>query len=310
MKKTLLSLAAILMTSSLSMAQFVVTGTSIAFTGHTVPTGANTFYNYQPNNNGGTTYTSNTCATPVTGLGGFDPAVYDATTNNCNCYTDGIIFYGGAIRTVFYGTVCTANSPSFGFSVGSAVNLSNTANQKITFSYQSNVALALELQLFSTTDYVGKLNSLPVNLIGDGAVHTVAIDFSSYVATGAVMTNVNQVSLIYLSTTPSAGFQTALSNIKVGSVVTGLTNSTSVANANLFPNPSTGTTTISGELKSVADVKITLVDMLGQEVKVISEERTSTINTTFDVSTLKKGIYSVVTNIDGAPAKSQMLVVR
>ena len=50
--------------------------------------------------------------------------------------------------------------------------------------------------------------------------------------------------------------------------------------------------------------------MLGQEVKVIAEERTSTINSTFDVSDLKKGIYSVVTNIDGAPSKSQMLVVR
>jgi Secretion system C-terminal sorting domain len=310
MKKGLLTIAAMLMTASMSMAQFTVTGTSISFIGNTPPTGANTFYSYQPDNGGGVVYTDNTCTTPLATPGGFAPNVFDATTNPCNCYAGGVIFYGGKIRSVFYGAQCTSNSPSFGFSVGSAVNLSNVANQKITFSYQSNAPLALELQLFNTANFVGKLNSLPVNFLGDGLVHTQTIDFSGSVANGAVMTDVNQISFIYLSNTASADFATALSNIKVGSVVTGLTNSTSVANANLFPNPSTGMTTVTGELKSVADVKVVLVDVLGQEVQVIMEERTSSINATFDVSSLKKGIYSVVTNIDGAPSKSQMLVVR
>ncbi|MDB5272031.1 MAG: hypothetical protein JWO58_398, partial [Chitinophagaceae bacterium] len=86
--------------------------------------------------------------------------------------------------------------------------------------------------------------------------------------------------------------------------------STAIAQANLFPNPTTGMTTISGELNSVSNVKVALVDMLGQEVKVIMQEQTNSINTSFDVSTLKKGIYSVVYTIDGAPAKSQKLVVR
>lgn len=321
MKKILLSLTAILMTSGLALAQFTVTSTGVSFTGNTPPaTGPNKFYLYQPDNRYDTpnpatdidtiNYKSVDCTTKHVALGGFAPDVYDATGATCACYNAGVVFYGGGIANTYYGPNCDAHLPSFGFTVGTPFDLSNVANQTITFTYQSTGALAVELQLFSTTDYVGKLNSLPFNILNDGQVHTQTINLASFVATGADMTNVNQFSFVYPSTTKSDNFGFAISQIRLGGIVTGLTNSTSVANANLYPNPSTGITTISGELKSIADVKITLVDMLGQEVKVISEERTNTINASFDVSTLKKGIYSVVTNIDGAPSKSQMLVVR
>ncbi len=306
MKKTILSIAAMLMTSSMSMAQFVETSTSVSYTGHAVPSGTPGFYSYQayPST---TKYSEATCTTVFSGtLGGFDPNVYDATAVT-PARSTGIIFYGGSIANVYAGTPCTANEPSFGFNV-TGVDLSAVGNQKIKFDYQSDVALSLELQL-KDVFYNGLLTAVPFNLVGDGALHTISIDFSSAVG-GADLSSVRQISLSYPSSTLSPNFGVSIGNIKLGSVITSINNSSAVANANLYPNPSTGTTTISGTLTSVADVKITLVDMLGQEVKVIAEERTSTINTTFDVSSLKKGIYSVVTNIDGAPSKSQMLVVR
>lgn len=308
MKKTLLSIAAILMASYASQAQFVETTTSVTYSGNSVPSGTPGFYSYQAYP--ATKFSEGTCTTPFSGtLGGFDGTIYDATTVT-PARTKGVIFYGGAIANVYAGTPCTANMPSFGFNV-TGVNLSAAANQKITFDYQSDKALSLELQV-KDVFYNAMLSSTPFNLIGDGAVHSIQIDFSSKVLTGADLSSIRQISLSYPSSTLSPSFGASIGNIKLGSVavITGINNSTSVANANLFPNPATGSATITGELKSVADVKITLVDMLGQEVKVILEERTSTINTTFDVSTLKKGIYSVVTNIDGAPSKSQMLVVR
>ena len=297
-----------LLTSGLSMAQFVETATSVTYTGHSVPTGTPGFYAYQAYPN--PKFSDNACTTTYTQtLGGFDPAFQDATAFTPPRSNGGAIINGGSIANIYAGTPCVANIPSFGFN-SNGVDLSAPANQKITFEYQSNAALSLELQV-KDVYYNGMLSSTPFNLIGDGNVHTISLNFASNVLSGADLTSIRQISFGYPSTTLSPAFAVSLANIKLGSaVITGINNSTSVANANLFPNPSTGTTTISGELKSVADVKITLVDMLGQEVKVITEERTSTINTTFDVSTLKKGIYSVVTNIDGAPSKSQMLVVR
>jgi len=326
MKKTILSIAALLMTSGLSMAQFTyvpnaTTPTGLTFTANAVPsTGYGRFYNDQPNNNGTTFFLDNACSVdPATGdVGGFDGAIHDASTGGG---ASGVTFFGGDVRNVFYGAPCTEHIPSVGFSTsngtpplatnGLDIDLSDPANQIIQFDYKSQAALSLQLQLFDGA-YNTKLVTVPVALLGDNAYHTKTINFSSsLIGASSTLTDVRQVSLLYNSTVKSGTFVVSLANIKLGSaLVTGINNSTSVANANLFPNPSTGTTTISGELKSVADVKITLVDMLGQEVKVITEERTSTINTTFDVSTLKKGIYSVVTNIDGAPSKSQMLVVR
>jgi hypothetical protein len=188
------------------------------------------------------------------------------------------------------------------------LDLSATANQilKITIRTTKGGNYLLKMEDAANTSLI---DPIPLSLTTSNQTVNVTLT----VASGQSLASVKKLYFYYENcpTQTQTSDDIFISNFSVGSpLVTGINNSSSVANANLFPNPSTGTTTISGELKSVADVKITLVDMLGQEVKVIAEERTSTINTTFDVSTLKKGIYSVVTNIDGAPSKSQMLVVR
>ncbi|MBC7485448.1 MAG: T9SS type A sorting domain-containing protein [Cytophagaceae bacterium] len=199
-----------------------------------------------------------------------------------------------------------------------ALNLSATANQKLKIDLKSMFTgnpLPLTYQVWLEKGFGVASTALttPVNVNLTGTYQTFTIDFSTLIVSGQDLTHIDKFIIKY-DNCPShitTNGELFMKNFSAGSpLVTGIENSTSVANANLYPNPSNGTTTITGELKSVADVKITLVDMLGQEVKVITEERTSTISSTFDVSTLKKGIYSVVTNIDGAPSKSQMLVVR
>ncbi|MDF2456265.1 MAG: Secretion system C-terminal sorting domain [Cytophagaceae bacterium] len=199
------------------------------------------------------------------------------------------------------------------------LDLSNTANQKLSMDLKSTFEgnpRPLTYQVWLEKGFNENSTPLtdPIDVAVTGTYQTFVLDFGANIADGQDLTLVDKLVIKYdnCPTHITTNGDLFMKNVSAGSlaVITGLNNSSSVANANLFPNPSTGTTTISGELKSVSDVKITLVDMLGQEVKVISEERTSTINSTFDVSNLKKGIYTVVTNIDGAPAKSQMLVVR
>jgi hypothetical protein len=273
-------------------------------------------------------YSDAGCSTPLaqgsgaTDLGGFDPAQYDATSVT-PARPDGIIFYGGKIARVFYGTPCSPNDPSFGFHTGTSaggvasgtdVDLSATANQKISFSYTSDAAMTVYLQLLDQT-YTGKLDdtkpATAINLIGDGASHTVSIDFSSAVLGGAVMTNVRQVSFIYSSTTLSPNFGIALANIKVGSAVTAVNPASyMVTSAVVYPNPASSSATLSMELKSNANVKVIISDLMGREMKVVSEGNFASTTETFSVADLAKGLYKVTYLVDGVPAQTQSLMVK
>ncbi|HEY8401559.1 MAG TPA: T9SS type A sorting domain-containing protein, partial [Cytophagaceae bacterium] len=297
--------------------QFSIEPTSLTFTGNTVPAG-NTqgqFYTFQPNNNGGAMYADNACSTPITQgegadqLGGFDGTIH-STTN-------GITYYGGKIRTVYYGTPCAANSPSFGFHTGTSaglgdgadIDLSAAANQKLKFTYVSDQAISVQLQLFDGA-YNPKLNPVTINLIGDNSAHTEEIDFSGYIADDADLTNVRQVSFIYTSETLSPGFGISLTNIQLGSAVISGKASSFVSSSVLFPNPATETANIELSLVKVSDVKVTLTDLMGREVQVISETRGTEVKESFNVANLQKGLYTVNYFVDGAPAKAELLMVK
>jgi hypothetical protein len=323
MKKAIL-LTFFVLTAFLANAQMTLTPTSITFTGNTPPSGTQTgyFYSYQPNNNGGTFYLDNTCTTVGTqsaggDVGGFDPNVYDATPGR----TAGVIFYGGGIRQVYWGIPCSRNYPSFGFHTGSAtggyasavsVDLSNPANQKISFKYQSDLAITLYLQLLDE-NYTEKLtnSTAAINLLGDGLQHSISLDFSSAVALGADLTNVKQVSFTYPSDTKSGDFGISISNIKVGSAVTAVSEaSANIASAKLYPNPVSDQAKVELELRSVADVKVTLSDIMGKELMTVAQGTMSSLNTEINVTNLNKGIYTVNYFINGAAAKSELLMVK
>lgn len=323
MKKLLLFTAAAL-TMGLVNAQMTVTSTGVTFTGNTPPSGSQTgyFYTYQPNNGGGTFYIDGGCSTAGAqpgDVGGFDPTVYDATTAASS--RPGVIFYGGMIRTVYYGTPCAPQYPSFGFHTGSAsggiasganVDLSLAANQKIKFTYQSDLAVTLSLQLFDQT-YTSKLNSgANISLLGDGVQHTITLDFSSYIQGGADMTNVRQISLTYTSDVASGNFGISLADIQVGSAVVAATNkaAANITGSKLYPNPVSDVANIELDLISTSDVKVTVSDMMSKEVAVIADGKYTSVKKSLDVTSFAKGIYTVNYFINGAPAKAEMLVVK
>jgi hypothetical protein len=333
MKKHLLILLLVVVNAGLSFSQFTITSTSISYTGHAIPasTAKGQFYVYHAYS--GTNYSESTCTTPFANgaLGGFGSTPFqDATTAN-PAHSDGILFSGGKIANVYFSeswSACAPHMPSFGFYTGTGeseangggisgtsnalnVDLSLAANQKIKFTYQSNVALSLELNLLGP-DYQPRLNGTPVSIIGDNAPHTLTLDFSSNIKTGADLTNVRQVSFIYTSSTPSPDFAVSLSDITVGSAVVAGTKEASsmVADSKLYPNPTSGSTNIELNLKSSANVKVVLNDIMGNEVKVIADKYTNTLSESFDVNGLTKGIYSVTYLVDGVPAKTEKLIVK
>lgn len=292
MKKTILSIAAVLMMSSSAFAQgYVQASGNDGFTyncDEVAPTGLS-WGNYFP-----------TCA----GVGGNGGGGWDASPVNELKFGWGQSSAGRVYDIMGFSTALNLNASASIQKI--TVDLKNTLNgNPLPLTYQVWLERGFNENSVALTDEIS------INVTG--TYQTFVIDFSGHIKSGENLSVVDKLIFKFdnCPTHTTTNGDLFMKNMSGGSLlVTGLNNSTSVANANLFPNPSTGKTTVSGELKSVADVRITLVDMLGQEVKVIAEERTSTINSTFDVADLKKGIYTVVTNIDGAPAKSQMLVVR
>jgi hypothetical protein len=83
-----------------------------------------------------------------------------------------------------------------------------------------------------------------------------------------------------------------------------------VAESKLYPNPTSGSTNIELNLKSTANVKVVLNDIMGKELKVIAESNTNNLSESFDVTGLTKGIYSVTYLVDGVPAKTEKLIVK
>ncbi len=83
-----------------------------------------------------------------------------------------------------------------------------------------------------------------------------------------------------------------------------------ISSAKLYPNPTSDNAKIELELKSASTVKVTLSDVMGKEVMVISEGTTSSLTKEFSVANLNKGIYTVNYFINGASAKSELLMVK
>lgn len=83
-----------------------------------------------------------------------------------------------------------------------------------------------------------------------------------------------------------------------------------VTSTKLYPNPVSDIAKVELELNTVSDVKITLTDMMGKEMKSINVSNTSSVQESFDVAGLAKGIYTINYYINGAPAKAELLMVK
>jgi hypothetical protein len=107
-----------------------------------------------------------------------------------------------------------------------------------------------------------------------------------------------------------------IKNLKVGNTSAACGTSaiadgqTYVADSKIYPNPSSDLARIELQLKSISTVKVTLSDMMGKELMILSEGTTDYLAKDFSVANLNKGIYTVNYFINGAVAKSEMLMVK
>lgn len=324
MKKLLLNTALLLGVASASLAQsFTFTTTSATYTGSGAPaSGDGAFYSFQAGNYAPVFYIDNTCTTPgdISGgtgadqLGGFDPNVYDAST--ATPARTGTIFYGGAIRNTYntVATVCTKNTPSFGFTFNNnrTIDMSTAGDQKLAFSYTNNTGtnLTVEIQLFDKPNYNGKLNTLSYTFLADATNHNVVLDLSSYVAGGADMTNIAQVSFTYPYDTKSPNFGLSFANITIGGNTAPTLASSSVSSSNLYPNPVSDVATVELNLAAPSEVKVAVYDVMGKEVMTIANGNFFELKQEFSVAGLNKGVYNVVYYVNGKAAKADRLMVK
>ncbi len=78
----------------------------------------------------------------------------------------------------------------------------------------------------------------------------------------------------------------------------------------IFPNPAKSFLTINMKLPSVSQARIALHDMLGNELEVLTENATGIFDKTFDINTLKSGIYFVRINYNGQNTIVKKIIVQ
>jgi hypothetical protein len=64
----------------------------------------------------------------------------------------------------------------------------------------------------------------------------------------------------------------------------------------IYPNPAKGTVAINLRLPQVSSARISLHDMLGNEVDVLATDAAGSFERTFDLSSVRSGIYFVRIN--------------
>jgi len=113
-------------------------------------------------------------------------------------------------------------------------------------------------------------------------------------------------------TLPIAGVAFSVDEIQLGVCPKGSavnTISTGVT-ANVYPNPTSDVANVTMNLNQVSSVNISVVDMFGRTVKEVVNGKFSNVNEQVNVSGLAQGVYTVNYVVDGATAKSTLLMVK
>jgi hypothetical protein len=162
----------------------------------------------------------------------------------------------------------------------------------------------------SDNDYSAGLSSNIGYWVGLDTAHFTGIDESTSSVNYAAITTIAIKPAIPAGCTVSGGF--ILKNVCLGELPVSSTTSASAAisTSKLYPNPVADVAKIEMTLKSISDVKITVSDMMGKEMMTITEGSMSSVDASFDVSNLNKGVYSVNYFVNGAAAKAELLMVK
>ena len=191
-------------------------------------------------------------------------------------------------------------------------------NSQVTGTNPGNDYLhSIEFVVNRGTSSAFSQNFANVLLGAYGANHTAAVaaDYSQIKAiTITVINNANTGDPNYYPNALNAA-TFSIDNFKIGDQTTLVSTSVSAANTNIasskiYPNPTADNARVELELKSASNVKVTLSDVMGKEVMTISEGTVSSLSQDFSVANLNKGIYTVNYFVNGASAKSELLMVK
>lgn len=100
-----------------------------------------------------------------------------------------------------------------------------------------------------------------------------------------------------------------LENVEIGDFTTN-TKASKVASSNIYPNPASVDATVKLSLETSANVNVVVTDLMGRVVTEVYNGTTASVSETINVSGLAKGTYTVTYFVDGAAAKSELLLVK
>ncbi len=150
---------------------------------------------------------------------------------------------------------------------------------------------------------------------GDNTANTFASTFDFTKVKGMYFTVTNSA-----NTGAPSYFRLALTNVPIsidavrlgGSCVipAGISDVVGYTNANLYPNPTSDVANVTLDLKQVSDVKISLSNIFGKQVKVVTDGRFSSVNEQINVSDLAKGVYTVNYMVNSATVQTKLLLVK
>ena len=180
------------------------------------------------------------------------------------------------------------------------LNLSSTSDQKISMDLKADSATTYSLS-FEDASNNSLLSATPLQVTT--STQTFAIDLTSKIALGADLSAVKKIIFIY-DGCPSGWFGKAklhISNFKVGSTLTGVNELVNhVSSSRIYPSPASSIINVELNLNQISTVKLTIGDVLGNQLKTIAQENTSSIKKAIDITDLSSGIYYVSYQVEGS----------
>jgi hypothetical protein len=169
-------------------------------------------------------------------------------------------------------------------------------------------------------DFKTAIVGCPNNVVGGQGACTATFDYTKVTALTFTVVNTDNT-----GANPGTGiagcanycpleitdYPIMISNFKMGNQIS-LSVSTikDQVSSNVFPNPTSDVANVTLNLNKTANVNISVVDMFGRTVKQVANGNFSSVNQSVNVSDLSQGVYTVSYVVDGAVAKSTLLMVK
>lgn len=242
---------------------------------------------------------------------GFQQTVYAALDQGASNYVEGAFEPAGMVSTLTMPVVDLLNNPGTTFSFGYAYARAHSAQNdafKVQFSKDCGGVW---------TDVV----SLTASQMQAGSGGVTAVSFTPSLSEWKIVNVDQQPTWFNYVSSPNVTIRFVFEEAGYGnnfyldainfSVPTGVNELTKSIRLNLYPNPSTGESQLKFNLNDVAQVKVSVVDVLG---KVVLPETAQTLSAGEHVlpinkdQKLAKGVYFVNLSLNGANMSRKLII--